>query len=75
MSKFHWINDDVKIDFPTSKVMQNTMNEAEELDLAESGEYADVSDALDLMGKEAFVNGLITREQWDKICMRYPYPT
>lgn len=71
--KFHWVNDAVKIDFPISNVMQNTMDEAEMLDLEENTEYSAVADILDLMGKEAYVNGLITKEQWDKICMRYPF--
>lgn len=74
MGKFHWINDDIEIDFPVSKTMRNTMDEAEELDLEQSSEYAAVADILDVMGKEAFVNGLITKAQWDKICERYPYP-
>lgn len=71
--KFHWINDDIKIDFPISKAMRNTMDEAEALDLEESCEYSAVADILDVMGKEAYVNGLITKEQWDRICERYPF--
>lgn len=74
MGKFHWINDDIKIDFKISEAMKNTMEEAEQLDLEESMEYAAVADILDVMGKEAFVNRLITREQWDTIVERYPYP-
>lgn len=72
MSRFHYVNDAVEIDFPVSKVMRNTMDEAEELDLCESVEYSAVADILDVMAKEAYVNKLITREQWDKICRRYP---
>lgn len=74
MGKFHWVNEDIKIDFPISEGMKNTMEEAEQLDLEESVEYAAVADILDVMGKEAFVNGLITRKQWDTIVERYPYP-
>lgn len=33
MGKFHWVSDDVKIDFKISVVMKNTMEEAEQLDL------------------------------------------
>ncbi len=73
MGKFHWVSDDVKIDFKISVVMKNTMEEAEQLDLEESPEYAHVADILDVMGKEAFVNKLITRKQWDAIVERYPY--
>ena len=63
MGKFHWINDEVKIDFKVSVAMKNTMEEAEQLDLEENPEYAAVADILDVMGKEAFVNKLITRKQ------------
>lgn len=74
MKRFQWVRDSIKIDFPVSKTMKNTMEEAEQFDLADNqAEYSAVADVLDLMGKEAFVNGLITKEQWDKICERYPY--
>ncbi|MCM1308400.1 MAG: hypothetical protein NC223_07375 [Butyrivibrio sp.] len=74
MKKFNWVNDKVKIDFPISKTMKNTMDEAEQLDLEHNeAEYSAVADCLDLMGKEAFVNRLITKENWNKICERYPY--
>lgn len=53
--------------------MKKTMEEAEQLDLDKSVEYNAVADSLDLMAKEAFVNGLIKKEQWDRICERYPY--
>ena len=73
MSRFHWINDNIKIDFPVSRVMQNTMDEAEELDLANDIEYNAVADILDIMCKEAYVNKLLTKAQWRQICTRYPY--
>lgn len=74
MKTFNWVNDNIKIDFPISNGMKNTMEEAEQFDLDNNmGEYAAIADFLDLMGKEAFVNKLITKEQWDKICERYPY--
>ena len=72
MHKFHWINEDIVIDFPVSKVLQNTMNEAEELDLEENPEYFCVADILDVLCKEAFVNKKITRAQWNTIVNRYP---
>ena len=55
MGKFHWINDDIKIDFKISVAMKNTMEEAEQLDLEESPEYAHVADILDVMGKEVLL--------------------
>lgn len=74
MKEFNWVNDKIKIDFPISNLMKNTMEEAEQLDLEKNiGEYSSIADSLDLMGKEAFVNKIITKEQWNKICERYPY--
>jgi hypothetical protein len=71
-SKFRWINDEVKIDFPVTKLMANTMKEAKELDLENNIEYTHVADAIDLMCKECVVNKLMTQEQWDKMVDRYP---
>lgn len=73
MSKFHWINDDIVIDFPVNHVIQDLMKEAEELDLAGSVEYGSVSDAIDVFCKMSVEAGHMTEEQWNLICRRYPY--
>ncbi len=70
--KYNFINDDVKIDFATSKLFQNTAQEAEELDLQKSQEYFCVADALDVIAKGLYGTGKITQEQWDLINLRYP---
>lgn len=75
MSKFHYIDDSVELDFPLSSVMKEAIEEAEEADLANDFfRYAMLSDDLDLMGKSAFTNGRITHKQWDDLCRRFPYP-
>lgn len=72
--KFQWVNESVVIDFPVSKVMRNTMEEAEQYDMENNvSEYNAVSEMIELFGKEGFVNGLYTKEQWQKLCERYPY--
>ena len=74
MSKFRWVNDEIKIDFPVSKAMKNTMEEAEQYDLENNiSEYNAVQDMIELMGKEGYVTGIYTKEQWDRLCKRYPY--
>ena len=73
MKKFHWINDDVKIDFQVDKALKNAMEEAEELDMAGSVEYGAVADAIDVLCKQSFGAGKMTKEQWDTMCKRYPY--
>lgn len=72
MNDFKWVNDNYKIDFKLPKVLANTVKEAEELDLARDIEYTCVADAIDVLGKEAYVNKLITKEQWDLLVNRYP---
>lgn len=66
------INYDIQIDFPLPRVLKNTMDEAEELDEAENIEYIHVANAIDVCAKEAYVNGLITKDQWDRLLLRYP---
>lgn len=39
--KYTWINDDIKIDFPLPKLLQNLVEELEELDLEENWLYLD----------------------------------
>ena len=74
MSKFRLVNDEIKIDFPVSKAMKNTMEEAEQYDLENNiSEYNAVQDMIELMGKEGYVTGMYTKEQWDRLCKRYPY--
>lgn len=74
MKSFNWINDDIKIDFSVSELLSNTMAEAEEADLnGNNGEYMVLSDMLDVYAKNAYSCGKITKEQWDRICQRYPY--
>lgn len=73
MSKYHWINDSIKIDFDVPRLVANTMQEAEEADLNnEIGEYYGIADVLDVICKECYVNGLLTKKQWDTITERYP---
>ena len=68
------MNESVVIDFSVSKAMKNTMEEAEQYDLENNiSEYNAVSEMTELFGKEGFVTGLYTKEQWERLCARYPY--
>ena len=66
------IKHDIKIDFPLSAVLKNTIKEAEELDAKGDFEYYYVADMIDLMCKEAYATGKITRKQWDLMVEKYP---
>lgn len=73
MKQYHWVQDDVILDFEIhSKPLQNLLTEAEELDLAESGEYFCVADMIDVFAKNMVVGGLLSQEQWGTLCRRYP---
>lgn len=72
MSKYNFINDAIKIDFPISKLLQNTIEEAESLDLNKDIEYFCVAESIDVIAKGLFASGKINKEQWDKLCLRYP---
>ena len=72
--KFKWVNNDIKINFPIPKVMRYTMAGAEQYDMENNrSEYNAVAETIALMGKEGYEDGLYTKEQWEKLCERYPY--
>ena len=49
-----------------------TIEEAEELSKTENVEYFGVADILDVLCKNAYANGVITKEQWYTVINRYP---
>ena len=71
--KFRWINEDIVLDFKLPKVLQNTIVEAEEADLAnDAAEYDYIVDAIDVLCKEYYVIGTFTQHQWDLVIQKYP---
>ena len=70
--KFNYINDAVKIDFKTSKLLENTMKEAEQLDSENNVEYFCVAESIDVIAKGLVASKIITEEQWEQILKRYP---
>lgn len=69
--KYNWINNEIEIDFPLPKLMQNLIVRLEELEAAGDYSYFNVSEALDCAAKEMVVQGLMTKEQWDLLCAKY----
>lgn len=69
--KYHWIKEEVEIDFKVSKVMKNMMEECEKLDLEEDYAYFNYCETLGYMCKEAYVQGKMTKKQWEIIEERY----
>lgn len=71
MKRYTWINDDVKIDFPIPKILQDKVEELEKMDQEGDYCYFDVCEYLDDDAKEFYVQGKITKTQWDKLVTRY----
>ena len=68
------INRSVSVDFDVPKIVRNTMASVEESFEAdgEYGPFMDWVSSLDNVCKECYVNGAITKRQWETIMSRYP---
>ncbi len=69
---YHFINDDVKIDFELSKTMQDLVDEAEKADLLNRyGIYMNYADAIDTQAKKETTQHQMSEGQWKKLAQRY----
>lgn len=72
MSKYRFINDEYKIDFNVPVGLQELIDEAEKADIEDHiGTYYAMVDAIDVVAKNCYAAGLITKKQWDIIAYRY----
>lgn len=71
--KYHWIVDDVKIDFPVPNIIQEDIDKLEKLDRENCDLYFDYCEVLDDTCKVFYMNGTITKKQWDTIVSRYDW--
>ncbi len=70
--KYHFINNDVQIDFGLSKTMQDLVNQAEKADILEDyGLYMNLADAIDSQGKKETAHHVIRENEWKKLTRRY----
>lgn len=70
---FHYINDDIKINFPVDDYMQKLMNDMEKYDLEDNyAMYNAIAEPfVYTQCKNMYAAGKLTKEQWQKIEMRY----
>jgi len=69
---YHYLNNDIKIDFELSKTMQNLVDEAEKADILEDyGLYMNIAYAIDSQGKKETTHHLLRESEWKKITRRY----
>lgn len=69
--KHNYIRDDLIIDFPIPKSIQEMIEEAELLDEEKNIEFLCVADMIDTLCKNCYAAGKITMEQWDLITAKY----
>lgn len=72
-NKCRWIVDDVKIDFPVPKTIQDKIDELERLDQENNDLYFDNCEFLDDACKFLYLEGIISKKQWDTIVSRYDW--
>ena len=69
---YHYINDDIKIDFELSKTMQDLVDKAEEADILEDyGLYMNYVYAIDSRAKKEVANHLMRESAWNRLLRRY----
>ena len=71
----NYINDDIKIDFPVDSALANMMQVCEQDDRdGNYGKYVnDIEYLIDTLAKAEYVDGTITKSQWETIERRYQY--
>ena len=70
--EYHFINNDIMIDFSLSKTMQDLIDEAEKADiLNDYGLYMNIADAIDSQGKKEATHHLLRESEWKKLTRRY----
>ena len=69
---YHYINNDVEIDFELSKTMQSLVDEAEKADILEDyGLYMNIAYAIDSQGKKETAHHQLRESEWKKLTRRY----
>lgn len=70
--KYHFINNDIEIDFEVSKTMQDLIEQAEVADILDDyGLYMNLADAIDSQGKKETTHHIIRESEWKKLTRRY----
>ena len=70
--KYHFINNDIEIDFEVSKTMQDLIDQAEIADILDDyGLYMNLADAIDSQGKKETTHHIIRESEWKKLTRRY----
>ena len=69
---YHYIDNNVTIDFELSKTMKDLVDKAEYADMIDDyGLYMNLADAIDAQGKKETNNRTITETEWKRLVRRY----
>jgi len=69
---YHFINNEVEIDFELPKVIQNLVNDAEKADMLNDYElYSNIVDAIDVRAKKEVAHHRMRENEWKKLNKRY----
>lgn len=69
---YHYINNDIEIDFALSKTMKALVEEAEKADILEDyGLYMNIADAIDSQAKKETTHHQLRESEWKKLNRRY----
>ena len=69
---YHYIDNDITIDFELSKTMKDLVDKAEYADMIDDyGLYMNLADAIDSQGKKETNKHIITESQWKRLVRRY----
>lgn len=71
MEKHNWINDSIAIDFVVPKSLQEIISILEQMDEDEDYGYYEYSEVLDYGAKEYVYQGVLTKKQWQTLCLKY----
>lgn len=69
--KYNWIDESIVIDFDMPLIMKNLILDMEKLDEKEDYGYFNYCEALDDLAKEAYVQGWLTKAQWNMLVRKY----
>jgi len=70
---YHFINNDVSVDFDVTNTMQDLIDKIEDADILDDyGLYMNYAYAIDAQAKKEVTKHIISESNWNKLLRRYP---
>ena len=74
LKSYRWVDDDINIDDfydELPQIVKNIVDDLEKADAEEHYGYFEWCESLEYIAKQFVPDGIITREQWERLCSRY----